>query len=54
MTISIMKDKLTEISELGEFGLIDRLTQDLTVKNQSTIKGVGDDCAVIHMIILKF
>ena len=43
-----MKDKLTEISELGEFGLIDRLTQDLTVKNQSTIKGVGDDCAVIH------
>ena len=48
MTISIMKDKLTEISELGEFGLIDRLTQDLTVKNQSTIKGVGDDCAVIH------
>ena len=48
MTISIMKDKLTEISELGEFGLIDRLTQDLTVKNQSTIKGVGDDCALIH------
>lgn len=37
-----------EISELGEFGLIDRLTRDLPVHNPSTVKGVGDDCAVIR------
>jgi thiamine-monophosphate kinase len=37
----------TEITELGEFGLIDYLTQNITIQNASTIKGVGDDCAVI-------
>lgn len=37
-----------EISELGEFGLIDHLTKNLPVKNASTIKGVGDDCAVLR------
>ena len=37
----------TEISTLGEFGLIDQLTRDFKVKNASTIRGVGDDCAVI-------
>lgn len=37
-----------EISELGEFGLIDRLTKGLTPVNPSTVKGVGDDCAVIR------
>ena len=37
-----------EIAKLGEFGLIDRLTQDLKPVNASTIKGVGDDCAVLH------
>lgn len=37
----------TEISSLGEFGLIDHLTRDFKVKNPSTLKGVGDDCAVI-------
>ena len=36
-----------EISKLGEFGLIDHLTKDLVIHNTSTIKGVGDDCAVI-------
>lgn len=35
------------ISELGEFGLIDHLTKDIVKKNTSTLKGVGDDCAVI-------
>lgn len=40
--------KSTKISELGEFGLIDRLTKDLNIKNKSTIKGVGDDAAVLH------
>ena len=37
-----------EISSLGEFGLIERLTKDYTPKNESTKYGVGDDCAVLH------
>jgi len=37
-----------EIAQLGEFGLIDRLTKDLENKNESTKYGVGDDCAVLH------
>ncbi len=37
-----------EISKLGEFGLIERLTKDIEIKNESTVKGVGDDCAVLH------
>lgn len=37
----------TEISTLGEFGLIRRLTERIVLKNSSTIKGVGDDCAVL-------
>lgn len=36
-----------EIKDLGEFGLIDRLTKDITIHNTSTLKAVGDDCAVI-------
>ena len=36
-----------EIAKIGEFGLIDRLTKDLENKNESTIYGVGDDCAVL-------
>ena len=36
-----------EISELGEFGLIERLAKEITTKNASTLKGVGDDCAVL-------
>ncbi|MBD5351953.1 MAG: thiamine-phosphate kinase [Bacteroides sp.] len=38
----------TEISSLGEFGLIDRLTAELPKLNDSTIKSVGDDAAVIR------
>lgn len=36
-----------EISELGEFGLIERLAKDITTKNATTIKGIGDDCAIL-------
>lgn len=39
--------KRTEIAELGEFGLIDHLTKEFTVKNKSTLRGVGDDAAVV-------
>lgn len=37
----------TEISAIGEFGLIKRLTEKFKIENPSTIKGVGDDAAVL-------
>ena len=37
----------TEISTLGEFGLIELLASNVTIKNESTLKGIGDDAAVI-------
>ena len=43
-----LREKATEISELGEFGLIDRLTEGLEIKNRTTLRGVGDDCAVLE------
>lgn len=39
---------MTDISKLGEFGLIHHLTDNIKLKNESTFKGVGDDCAVLH------
>ena len=41
-------EKATEISNLGEFGLIRHLTEGIEFHNPSTIKGVGDDCAVLE------
>lgn len=37
----------TEISKLGEFGLIDHLTKEIKITNASTLMGVGDDAAVL-------
>lgn len=37
----------TNIENLGEFGLIDHLTKNFKIKQKSTVKGVGDDAAVI-------
>ena len=37
----------TEIATLGEFGLIRHLTEDIKLKNESTLKGIGDDAAVL-------
>ena len=42
------KVKRTELFELGEFRLIDRLTEKAIIKNKSTVFGVGDDAAVIE------
>jgi len=39
--------KKTSIAELGEFGLIDHLTQNFKIKQESTLKGIGDDAAVL-------
>jgi thiamine-monophosphate kinase len=41
------KTKRTDVNTLGEFGLIDHLTSKAVPNNPSTIKGVGDDAAVI-------
>lgn len=38
----------TELSELGEFGLIDLITKNIRLVNSSTVKGVGDDAAVLN------
>lgn len=40
--------KRTEISSLGEFGLIEKLTKELTATNKETVKGVGDDAAILQ------
>lgn len=45
--MDMQNEKQTEISSLGEFGLISKLTADLPIKNASTVKGVGDDAAVM-------
>src|ERR1700719_1616161 len=42
-----MSEERTEISSLGEFGLIEHLTRNIEIKNASTVVGVGDDGAVI-------
>ena len=48
LKLTMSKEKQqTSISELGEFGLIDRLTKNIHLKNKSTIKGVGDDAAIL-------
>lgn len=41
------EEKRTELSDLGEFGLIRELTKELTPRVESTVKSVGDDAAVI-------
>lgn len=42
-----MSETQTEIATLGEFGLINKLTEQIKLVNPSTIKGVGDDAAVL-------
>ena len=46
----MLEEKLpqrTSIAQLGEFGLIDHLTKNFDIKNPSTLKGIGDDAAVL-------
>lgn len=38
----------TSLSNLGEFGLIDHLTKHFVINQKSTVKGIGDDAAVLH------
>jgi thiamine-monophosphate kinase len=37
----------TPLSQIGEFGLIEKLTEQITLQNPSSLKGIGDDAAVI-------
>ena len=41
------ENKRTELGQLGEFGLIEHLTKNIKLRHASTIKGVGDDAAVL-------
>ncbi|MFO0360149.1 MAG: thiamine-phosphate kinase, partial [Flavobacteriales bacterium] len=43
-----MNDNRTELEKLGEFGLIKHLTQYFKIQHASTVKGVGDDAAIIE------
>ena len=38
----------TEIELLGEFGLIDHLTKNISIRNNTSVKGIGDDAAVLN------
>ena len=40
--------KRTEISSLGEFGLIDHITKEIKTENKESIKGIGDDAAILQ------
>ncbi|MFH0893477.1 MAG: thiamine-phosphate kinase [Bacteroidota bacterium] len=46
-------NKRTEIADLGEFGLIKHLTENIKLKHSSSVKGIGDDCAIIDYSGMK-
>jgi len=48
--MSEAEETRTEISNMGEFALIEHLTKNFQLKNDSSIKGIGDDAAVLRYI----
>jgi len=42
-----MSEKRTELSSIGEFGLIDHIRQQVTIRHATSLKGIGDDAAII-------
>lgn len=44
-----MSEKRTELDQIGEFGLISKLTESFETKNANTLYGIGDDAAVIKV-----
>lgn len=46
--IFFMEQKRTELSQLGEFGLIERIKNNFSLQNPTSLKGIGDDAAVIN------
>lgn len=45
--MSKSENELTPVSDLGEFGLIEKLTSDIKISNKTTVFGIGDDAAVL-------
>ena len=45
--------KRTDVNTLGEFGLIDHLTRQFPLRQKSSVKGIGDDAAVIDTADLQ-
>ena len=43
----------TPLNDLGEFGLIERLSQKIQLRNNSTLLGIGDDAALIKQNMSK-
>ncbi len=43
-----MMEETNDLTSLGEFGLIDRIEKQVVLRNPSTIKGIGDDAAVLN------
>ncbi|MBS1559447.1 MAG: thiamine-phosphate kinase [Bacteroidetes bacterium] len=44
-----MEQKRTEISQLGEFGLIEQIKNNFSLQNPTSLKGIGDDAAIIDI-----
>lgn len=44
-----MSEKRTEIGEIGEFGLIEKLSQNISIRHKDTLMGIGDDAAVVGL-----
>ena len=44
-----MSENRVEISQLGEFGLIDRISKKFSLTQPTSLKGIGDDCAVLDI-----
>jgi len=44
-----MAEKRTEIADLGEFGLIERIKNNFSIQNATSLRGIGDDAAVIDI-----
>lgn len=45
-----MEEEFSSLGELGEFGLIEHLTRDFPIKQASSIKGIGDDAAILEFL----
>ena len=44
-----MAEKRTELKDLGEFGLIERVKSNISLQNSTSVKGIGDDAALISI-----
>jgi thiamine-monophosphate kinase len=47
-----MSEMRTELSQLGEFGLIDRINSKFSISQPTTLKGIGDDAALLMPAVI--